>query len=881
VDVNPAAGKPSQESPAERWAHVKSVFLAVIEQPENQRATYLTEACRGDEVLQAEVQSLLDCHHQVADSSFLESLSDESSPRAVLEAMANAMDATRDQSLTHVRESERPTNPDPGITDVPADDQFGDYRLLETIGQGAMGVVYRARQRSLNRTVALKMIRAGRFSTPGEIERFAREAEAAASLTHPGIVQVYEIGEQEGHHYYTMALIEGESLANHLKNANGPLEPNLAAELIHQVAAAVQYAHEHGVVHRDLKPANILLDKEGQPRVVDFGLAKQMETESGLTVTGQILGTPSFMSPEQAAGETVKTGASADIYSLGAVLYVMLTGRPPFSAAGIAETLRQVQHDEPVRPRQLNSALPKDLETICLKCLSKEPARRYESARDMADELHRFLSDRPILARPVGSLTTAVRWCRRNPLAASFATFVAIFVPVVILALALMNLRLAQESQRALFESQMADRSFRAAKAAVDEQFTLVSEETLLDRPGLQPLRRQLLLGSQKYYQEFLSARGDDPDLRAEVALINFRLGVMTAMLGGGDDQNAYTEANRYFDIARHIYERLPNQESPRVLAGLGNVWTRVGQIHNKLHEYPQERDAFRTALKIRSQLVEVEANVENQRQLANAEMNFGQSLVRRDADTQGNPLNADREHLQRAQSIRERLLTQEPNNANVIRDTAKGHILIADSLADDQTVEIERNLTSAIHLLNALANLDDPTLEDTFLRAVIAKRLGGLVADTASNADALSRARDYFEQALKILNPLTADNPQVTDYLSATAATYYESALVCQDLGETLEAQQRLHVALKLLGPLIKGNNPDDILHCAGAHMILAELESPESQSASEHLRAARALLLEKLAAVSGETEAETVRDEYQAAIDEIELILAERNRT
>ena len=247
--------------------------------------------------------------------------------------------------------------------------EFGDYELLAEIARGGMGVVYRARQRSLQRIVALKMIRAGELASEAEIQRFHVEAEAAANLDHPGIVPIYEVGQHAGQHYFSMGYVEGDSLAARV--ALGPLPPRWAAELVREVAQAVQYAHEQGVIHRDLKPANILLDRTGRPRVTDFGLAKRVASDSNLTLSGQVIGTPSYMPPEQAAGHADQIGPSADVYALGAVLYALLTGRPPFQAATPADTLWQVLEQDPVPLRQLNPAVPRDLETIALKCLEK------------------------------------------------------------------------------------------------------------------------------------------------------------------------------------------------------------------------------------------------------------------------------------------------------------------------------------------------------------------------------------------------------------------------------------------------------------------------------------------------------------------------------
>jgi serine/threonine protein kinase/WD40 repeat protein len=301
---------------------------------------------------------------------------------------------------------------------------FGEYELLAEIARGGMGVVYKARQVKLQRVVALKMILAGQLANAEDVQRFHAEAEAAAKLDHPGIVPIFEIGEHEGQHYFSMGFVEGASLAK--KVAAGPLPPREAAELVQTVSEAIEYAHQKGIIHRDLKPGNVLLDSAGQPRVTDFGLAKQMHGDSGLTGTGQILGTPSYMPPEQASGKTEEIGPAADVYALGAILYCLLTGRPPFQAANAMDTLLQVLDQEPVPPRQLNPQVPLDLETIALKCLEKSPQRRYATARQVAEELGRYLKGLPILARPVGSGERMWRWCRRNPTVAGLMAAVAI-----------------------------------------------------------------------------------------------------------------------------------------------------------------------------------------------------------------------------------------------------------------------------------------------------------------------------------------------------------------------------------------------------------------------------------------------------------------------
>jgi WD40 repeat protein/tRNA A-37 threonylcarbamoyl transferase component Bud32 len=329
------------------------------------------------------------------------------------ETAARALDGLTDPALAPFRRSAKLSAVSP---EEPLPERIGEYEILDRLGRGGMGVVYRARHATLHRIVALKMLLGGEFADRDERMRFRAEAEAVARLQHPHIVQLFDIGEQTGtgvpRPYFTLEFVDGDSLAARL--AGRPQPPRQAAAWLEPLAHAVEYAHQHGIVHRDLKPSNVLLTRDGQPKICDFGVAKRLEGSDLKTRSGTLVGTAEYMAPEQAEGK-VAVGPAADIYALGALLYTMLTGRPPFQGASTLDTLELVRTQEPVAPRRLQPTVPRDLETICLRSLAKEPRQRYASAGALADDLRRFLAGEPIVARPIGMLERTAKWVRRKP----------------------------------------------------------------------------------------------------------------------------------------------------------------------------------------------------------------------------------------------------------------------------------------------------------------------------------------------------------------------------------------------------------------------------------------------------------------------------------
>jgi serine/threonine-protein kinase len=569
-------------------------------------------------------------------ASYLKAVEDGSAPprQALLDTHPDLADDLADfftdQDRIHRMAAPlRTATPDvlpPGVRD------FGDYEVQEEIARGGMGVVFKAWQKSLNRTVALKMLLAGPLASPDDLRRFRAEAEAAARLDHPNIVPIHDVGVHAGCAYLSMKLLPGGSLA---QAAARPITPRDAARLVATAADAVHFAHQRGVLHRDLKPANILLDEQGRPYVTDFGLAKRTpvwadhdatQAAPPPTHTGAIVGTPAYMAPEQARGDRDGVTVAADVYGLGAVLYELLTGKAPFRAETPLETLRLVLETEPRRPRALNAAVDRDLDTICLKCLAKDPTRRYASAADLAADLRRFLAGQPILARRAGPVERLVRSVRRHPvvsvlvlalvvtLAGGLTIITALWLRAettgIGLAAALETARSAKtaaeaETARAEGEKARADQNAADAEARrqkVEADFHQAHDtirqirqlcENLSKISGTQPVRRQLLQTVLDYEEEFVRQRGDDPKLRRERAEAQFDAAQITAEIGTNAD--ALTAYRRAAGLYRDLHEADPQDVDLQrsYISSVNNAGVHEPNVESKQADFQEARRLY------------------------------------------------------------------------------------------------------------------------------------------------------------------------------------------------------------------------------------------------------------------------------------------------
>ena len=674
---------------------------------------------------------------------------------------------------------------------------FGDYELISPLGQGGMGVVYKARQKAANRLVALKIIRPDRMSNMTEVtqgrmvDRFKAEAHAAARLQHDNLVTVYDVGEIDGCHYFSMQYVEGGSLSDQISDRS--LDSREAATFVEPVCRAVHAAHEEGILHRDIKPANILIeDGTLRPRIADFGLAKLQNEDQELTRSGEAMGTPSYMPPEQ-FGDAASATARSDIYSIGATLYHLLSGRPPFKAATSMATMRQVLNVEPVALRELNPEVDQDLETICMKCLEKEPDRRFQTAADVADELQRFINGEPILSRPLSRPERLVRWCRRNPLVSSLSGLAAASVVVALVSLAVAYVKTDEarkQVEASLGETEKAQKvseaSFQDALAAVNDFFTHVSEDRLLNEPGAEGLRHELLELARDYYQRFLDRRSDDPTVREEVALSHFRVGLIIEEL---DSPQAAVES---YEKARDIQSKLLAETVAETVAetakatkrALSRTLNAMARVATNSGDLDGAEELFNETRKLRLELVEAtpdaDERVEFDRLLASVDMNLGLLARRRSEFDRTGTL------YRKAQELRQKVLRHRPKDPQLRRDLAKGWYNLANLAVDrNDAEEVSTNVDLAIAQLEELLGENPDDLRDRYLLALCYRMKADLNAALISvDNSKLTDAIDGYNKARFAMQDLSERSPAVHRYR-------VELGQLLMNIGQ-LEGQQR-----------------------------------------------------------------------------------------
>lgn len=743
---------------------------------------------------------------------------------------AQASDASRQETNVGITQSELMETM---RKSVEVGRELGDYEILEEIDRGGMGVVVRARQKKLNRIVAVKLIISGALADDADVQRFYTEAEAAADLDHPNIVPIYEIGVVDGLHFYSMRFIDGPSLAHQV--ADGPLEAGEAARLTRAVADGVGYAHQRGILHRDLKPANILLDAGEVPLIMDFGLAKRMDDDQGLTGTGQVLGTPGFMPPEQALGNIREIAPASDIYSLGAILYCLLTGRAPFQAASIMETLNQVIKNEPVPPRQLNASVPEDLETICLKCLSKEKSHRYDSAEALADDLTRYLEGHSVHARPIGRLRRFGRWCRRNPVVAALSITAATSLIVGTVASTMFAIAAAERAREAeahLLESQKqyarAESNFKLARSAVDEFFTQVSDNTLLNQPGMQPLQQDLLRQALSYYEQFLVDHADEPEVQDDLAGASFRVGLINETVEA-DPARAAVPLETAKEIQERLVEETPDDVDRR--SALADTLTALGRVRFRSTGPESATKILRQALEIRQTLAAAAPDRELRRVVASSHMNLG--LVSMNL---GDIPEARKQFLQ-AQEIRSSLLAEEQDD-EVLRDLAMGHYNLGNlALNDPDAAEAEAlgHFESAISVFEDVVKAEPIDLANQSRLALCYRILG----DLESGGDQLEAARAAYQQSGQTLRELVRLNPGVPQYREQLTSLQMNLGHLLVSTGDSEAAAAAFEEALELVTVLRSEHaSMDNERNYAISQRELALLEAEQGKAAESQRR-------------------------------------------
>jgi tetratricopeptide (TPR) repeat protein len=667
---------------------------------------------------------------------------------------------------------------------------FGDYEIRAELGRGGMGVVYEARQVSLNRPVALKMVKAGLLAGDDELRRFQNEAEAVALLDHSGILPVYEVGRHDGQHYFSMKLVPGGSLVPLLGRYKD--DPKAAARLVAEAAEAVAHAHARGILHRDLKPANILVDDAGHPHITDFGLAKKVEADIELTQSGAILGTPAYMSPEQATGRRGGITTATDVHGLGALLYALLTAQAPFGGDSVVETIDAVRNSPPEPPRKLNATVPRDLETICLKCLEKDPRRRYPTAQALADDLRAWLESRPIAARRVGATERARLWCSRRPAVAALSAAVALATVggtvTVIAVQAKANADLRAANRRV-------EQRYDLAVDAIRTFHTGVSEDFLLKQNQFKELRDRLLKSAADFYGKLGALLGHESDIASRRALLraHFEVANLTGTVGRKQDALA---AHLAVLAERESLAGEPGSD-PEATADVARSLVAIASIQRQVGKLDESSSSYRRALALLGNPTGTPAAAAR---VLVADCHTGLGLLLTD---RGGPTDAEAraEHLQ-ALAIAQKLVDDNPGVADYLGRLAECHYNLAlTAVRVQKRLEAVAEHRQAMALYQKLAD-DHPAVID--FRMKLADCHSGLAWALGSNSTAVATEAELREE-LRICRKLVDDYPGVTDTRVRLADCHNDLSNLMFRLGRLAEREAELREAVALYQGLVE----------------------------------------------------------------------------
>ncbi|MEO1614433.1 MAG: protein kinase [Planctomycetota bacterium] len=675
--------------------------------------------------------------------------------------------------------------------------RLGGYELLGEIARGGMGVVFRARQIEANRIVAIKMILSGNLAGKDEIERFKTEAEAAAKLDHPNIVPIFDVGRQGNQHYFSMGLVEGPSFKQLIRDQ--AISRKEAAALIRELALAIHYAHENGVIHRDLKPANILLDSDRKPKITDFGLSKVLDRSTQLTGTGQLLGTPAYMSPEQASGDMSTVGPLSDVYSLGAILYELITGTLPFKSESIIEVLSKIRLEEPPAPRTISRDVDADIETICIKCLEKEPEQRYESARALADDLERYLLGEPVRARPIRRSQKIVRWCKRRPVIAGLAACLLASITLFGGSTTYFALISRSRGTQVEREREQANEMLDVAQLAIEQ---LVDQARMLaDVPRTEATRKELLAKASDYYSRFLKQRPNDRALQRRTAILLRSIANVFRQLGE-------------FEPALSAFD-----ESIELLTTLASESTDAADTH-ELAESHIWRGVLLQSRDFEAALESVERAVELQQQLSNrshddaSEYGLARALYNRGMllFDHGDDASAERDYVAAIKRLR-RILDQSENEGTAVfarEDLAEIRLDLARTLNNygnllkrtDRIPEAKAQITEAI----ALHQNRELTREE---REDLAKFSNNL-SNTLASLGELEQAAIENGLAIDLLERLVDEFPRYINLKSELSNAFNSQGALAGRQGDLELASKAFEKADAMILELVQ-SQPDD----------------------------------------------------------------------